>query len=90
MNDLLYRQDVIDHIRKRLYETAWNTIDSKEEKVYRELANNRVKLWLEDLPSVTEQTGMYGCNLINGHIVCLNCLSEYDYCPKCGSKMSTD
>ena len=48
MDDLISRQAAIDHLKKRLYETALNNIT--EHPYYEELADNRVDVWLNELP----------------------------------------
>ena len=48
MSDLINRQAAIQHLKKRLYETALNNIT--EHPYYEELADNRVDVWLNELP----------------------------------------
>ena len=50
MTDLINRQAAIQHLKKRLYETALNNIT--EHPYYEEMADNRVDVWLNELPSV--------------------------------------
>lgn len=47
--DLISRQAAIDHLKKRLYETALN--NNTEHPYYEEIADNRVDIWLNELPS---------------------------------------
>lgn len=49
MDDLISRQAAKDLLKKRLYETALNSIT--EHPYYEELADNRVDVWLNELPS---------------------------------------
>ena len=49
MSDLISRQAAIDHLKKRLYETALN--NNTEHPYYEEIADNRVDIWLNELPS---------------------------------------
>lgn len=48
MSDLISRQAVIEHLKKRLYETAIN--NNTEHPYYEEMADNRVSVWLEEVP----------------------------------------
>ena len=48
-DDLISRQAAIDHLKKRLYETALN--NNTEHPYYEEIADNRVDIWLNELPS---------------------------------------
>lgn len=50
MNDLISRQAAIEHLKKRLYETALNNYT--EHPDYEEMADNRVSVWLEEVPTV--------------------------------------
>lgn len=50
MDDLISRKAAIDHLKKRLYETALN--NNTEHPYYEEMADNRVSVWLEEVPSV--------------------------------------
>ena len=49
MDDLIRRRDVIEHLKKRLYETALNS--TAEHPYYEEIADNRVDIWMNELPS---------------------------------------
>jgi hypothetical protein len=50
MNDLISRQAAIEHLKKRLYETALN--NDTEHPYYEEMADNRVSVWLGEVPTV--------------------------------------
>lgn len=56
-DDLVSKQAVIEHLSKRLYETALNNVDKSE--VYTDIAENRLTVWVDELPSVQpkEKTG---------------------------------
>ena len=56
---LVSRQAVIEHLSKRLYETALNNVDKSE--VYTDIAENRLTVWVDELPSVQpkEKTGKW-------------------------------
>ena len=49
MGDLISRQAAIEHLKKRLYETALNNVT--EHPYYEEMADNRVSVWLKEVPS---------------------------------------
>jgi len=49
MDDLIRRRDVIEHLKKRLYETELNS--TAEHPYYEEIADNRVDIWMNELPS---------------------------------------
>lgn len=90
---LVSRQAVIEHLSKRLYETALNNVDKSE--VYTDIAENRLTVWVDELPSVQpeqktgrwidarEQCGEFMCS--NCQFLC--CTNQYNYCPNCGAKM---
>lgn len=88
MDDLISRHAAIDHLKKRLYETALNNIT--EHPYYEELADNRVDVWLNELPSA-ERRGRWIETLFGWR--CSVCGEEQDYsvyfkhCPNCGARM---
>ena len=49
MNDLISRQAAVEHLKKRLYETALNNVT--EHPYYEDIADNRVSVWFEEVPS---------------------------------------
>ena len=49
MDDVISRQAAIEHLKKRLYETALNNVT--EHPYYEEMADNRVSVWLKEVPS---------------------------------------
>ena len=51
--DLIRRQDAIEHLKKRLHETAVNNVGimCMAEHVFAEIADNRLGVWMEELPS---------------------------------------
>lgn len=101
--DLINRRDAIEHIKKRLYESAENNIGliCMAEHVFTEIADNRINTWIEELSSARKagrwiQWNEPGCE----HTECSVCKTEYDqidlyiggseypnYCPNCGAKM---
>ena len=52
--DLISRQAASNHLKPRLYETALN--NDTEHPYYEEIADNRVDIWLNELPSVYPDT----------------------------------
>lgn len=75
MSDLIDRQLVTEHIKKRLYETALNNI---EVSAYEEMAANRIDVWINEVPSAEPKMGRW----IRGsayphHIFCSVCYATY-------------
>lgn len=100
MNDLISRQAAIEHLKKRLYETALN--NDTEHPYYEEMADNRVSVWLEEVPSVEPKRGKWERHVLKNANVpwgydCSACgawfvvgedtVEKYYYCPNCGAKM---
>lgn len=48
MDDTIYRQAAVKHLKHRLYETAMNNDDLAG--VFSEIADNRVETWINELP----------------------------------------
>lgn len=90
-DDLISRQAVIEHLSKRLYETALNNVDKSE--VYTDIAENRLTVWVDELPSVQpkEKTGQWISNRHTDTVLCSECKKcygdEFKFCPNCGAKM---
>lgn len=93
-DDLVSKQAVIEHLSKRLYETALNNVDKSE--VYTDIAENRLTVWVDELPSVQpkEKTGHWGIAIgydIQRTVMCDQCrkmaYEPSNYCPYCGAKM---
>lgn len=95
-DDLISRQAVIEHLSKRLYETALNNVDKSE--VYTDIAENRLTVWVDELPSVQpkEKTGkwLHDQGKYKNRWICTECSyrwyfpkEEAKYCPNCGAKM---
>ena len=53
MSDLISRQGAINKCRTRLYESAVNNVGYKcdADKVFVDIAENRIETWLNELPS---------------------------------------
>ena len=102
-DDLISRQAVIEHLSKRLYETALNNVDKSE--VYIDIAENRLTGWVDELPSIQpkEKTGWWIDNTVAFYRQCSECGAlvtnrmeeiflnlegkKLNYCPNCGAKM---
>ena len=100
MDDLISRQAAIDHLKKRLYETALN--NNTEHPYYEEMADNRVDVWLNELPSaekhgkwIRKSEGMWTCSECKRDNVYAylyendfkNFKQQDFYCPNCGARM---
>ena len=95
MHDLISRQAAIEHLKKRLYETALNNVT--EHPYYEEMADNRVSVWLEEVPSAEQKKGRW--ILTRNMWCCSECASiapyyymserqkKSKYCYVCGAKM---
>ena len=72
-DDLVSKQAVIEHLSKRLYETALNNVDKSE--VYTDIAENRLTVWVDELPSVQpkEKTGQWIDNTVAFYRECSEC-----------------
>lgn len=102
-DDLISKQAVIEHLSKRLYETALNNVDKSE--VYTDIAENRLTVWVDELPSIQpkEKTGQWIDNTVAFYRECSECGAlvtngmeniflhlegkKLNYCPNCGAKM---
>lgn len=90
MNDLISRQAAIEHLKKRLYETALN--NDTEHPYYEEMADNRVSVWLDEVPTIEPKHGKWIADKYTRK--CSECESTYwmregnawNYCPNCGAK----
>lgn len=91
MDDLISRQAAIEHLKKRLYETALN--NDTEHPYYEEMADNRVSVWLEELPSIdpVKHGKWKEIDLANYKALCSQCGTWSPimgrFCPNCGAKM---
>lgn len=95
MKDIIYREDALKHIKKRLYETAMNNIHSSgtPSDAYADVAEYRLDIWVSELPSA-DRTGKWirlyrdGFGNLIGH--CDKCGRKYpvdNFCPHCGARM---
>ena len=53
--ELISRQDAIEHLKKRLYESALNN-DGIASEIFEEIADNRVQIWVDELPPLPSVT----------------------------------
>jgi len=47
--DTISRQDAIEHLKKRLYESALNN-EGVVSETMEEIADNRIQIWMDELP----------------------------------------
>lgn len=47
--DTISRQDAIEHLKKRLYESALNN-EGVVSETMEEIADNRIRIWMDELP----------------------------------------
>ena len=105
-DDLISRQAAIDHLKKRLYETALN--NNTEHPYYEEMADNRVSVWIEELPTIdpVKHGRWLKTEAFPHHVYCSECNNTYipndrlqiwtdgdlprKYCPNCGAKMDME
>ena len=61
MDDLISRQQAIDKMKKRLFETAFNNAGIKQnvDETLVDVAENRLENWFNELPSVQPDLGKY-------------------------------
>ena len=48
-SDTISRRQTLEHLKKRLYESALNN-DGIASKIFEEIADNRVQIWVDELP----------------------------------------
>lgn len=91
-------------LRQRLIETAINNVGVKTDAdyLYKEVAENRLKNWLDEVPTIEPKKGRWMTSLertTGGHgvytaIVCSECgkraVDMYSFCPNCGCDMRGD
>ena len=98
MDDLIRRRDVIEHLKKRLYETELNS--TAEHPYYEEIADNRVDIWMNELPSAQPQRKKgkwvgYDGDWLKTMCKCSECGAMIDinekyrnfFCYHCGARM---
>lgn len=92
--DLISRKEATRHLKKRLMETALNNVGIKEnaDYVYSEMAENRIDIWMDELPSaqpeVTEEAVKEYCRKRCLCIVDSALLKKY--ASGCGADMRGD
>lgn len=48
-SDTVSRKQTLEHLKKRLYESALNN-DGIASKIFEEIADNRVQIWVDEIP----------------------------------------
>lgn len=97
MNDLIYREQTINHLKKRLIETAINNTGFRAlcDIIFADIADNRIEPWINEIPSA-EKTGMWldikPALFHLSYATCSLCgersaIEEANYCPNCGARM---
>lgn len=103
MDDLISRQATLDHLRKRLIQTAYNNVGfvSDAGSTFED-ASERVKTWLDEVPSIDAVKHGKWIAQLGGGYCCSECgsysLDELDwsfvhvsartrYCHNCGARM---
>lgn len=77
--DAISRTETINHLSKRLYESALNNMgyECDADDVFIDIADNRLETWINELPTVhTKQKRGYNCNAIYrdcDQFVCSEC-----------------
>lgn len=99
--DTISRQDTIEHLKKRLYESALNN-DGIASYTFEEIADNRIQIWMDELPpSPSRPKGKWipqNLNKSDGMIstavyyypkcsVCGASANYTNFCPNCGARM---
>lgn len=67
--DAVNRQEAIDKIKKRLFETAFNNVGIKQniDETLVDVAENRLENWFDDVPSVQPERKGHGCEYCCEH-----------------------
>lgn len=99
---LIDADKTIGILKTRLYETALNnaTVNCDASYLYTECADNRIEVWIDEMPTVDAEPIKRGCWVGIGDYPydeweCDCCgatwssgyLRELRYCPNCGAKM---
>lgn len=98
MNDSISRQAAIAHLKQRLYETQLN--NDTEHPYYEEIADNRIDVWMNEVPSVQPEQKRGRWVKYKNWYACSECGNEmffagtYDesqhYCYNCGARMDME
>jgi len=59
--ELISRQDAIEHLKKRLYESALNN-EGVVSETMEEIADNRIQIWMDELPSSPSRSQWIPCS----------------------------
>lgn len=90
--DTISRQDAIEHLKKRLYESALNN-EGVVSETMEEIADNRIQIWMDELPPSPSRPKGRWKTIAFLTAECLEChaqIHELEYgnfCPNCGADM---
>lgn len=102
---LIEADKTIELLKARLYETALNnsTVNCDASQLYKECADNRIEVWINEIPTVDAEPIKYGHwedTTVLFYRGCSECgcyikwkyepfldIGGYNYCPNCGAKM---
>ena len=100
MAEYIDREATITVLKNLLMQTAFNSVDADYGDyalcdIYEEIAQNRIKRWVEILPAADVQPvahGKWEYNAEDDMFVCSNCgglavRNTFNYCGNCGAKM---
>lgn len=66
MDDLISRQMTIEHLQKRLYETALNNVGVQAlcDSIFADTADNRIPVWVNEIASLGQTAPSVGPEII--------------------------
>lgn len=92
MDDLISKNKTIELLIERLRDTAFNNVGEEAAAVLVDVANNRLRRWLKELPTEKKTGKWIHCKYPLGE--CSEChkiiniqANEAIYCPCCGARM---
>lgn len=102
MDDLISRHAAIEHLKKRLIETAINNVGLRApcDSIFADIADNKIETWIMEIPSAVDAVevryGKWQIEFGKSFVSCSECgfcivrIAEFNYCPNCGAKMEVD
>lgn len=100
--DAISKSKTLEHLKKRLYETAMNNVGCTLEManmddisgVFADIAENRIDTWINELPPIQPKAKVgHWIKVVEVYLpyMCSECgKSEFrksNYCPNCGTEM---